>query len=502
MRERAILLVAVAVLLAPWGEVGWVWDDALLIAENENLGWSRILTMWGEDLWAGVPGERTSLFYRPLMVATLVFDHNVLGGSPLLSRLHSLAWHLLCVGLLHRLLRGRPAALAATALYALHPVATELVHFVAARNDTMAIAAILGLLLVFEPREVGARRRLLGAAVLFAGLLAKESAVLALVVLPLYDWSRFGGLRPRRYLEVGVGALAALLLRALVSLDSPGLGLEPMLMLTIAAEYGMALLNPLASSPATAPSELVDLDLIGLVFLGLLVFLARARAWTLALTIGGLALAVVGASLSDGLAWRYLALPLLGICCGIGHWETRRPWVGWLVLAVVGLVTLVVKPMWTDSVAFWTSAHAREPQAATACGLFKTLELSGDDAGAAEVLPEAIPRPHCCYNASRFWLDRGDPETALSFGEEALARGCPQSSELLAPMGLSAALSGDWDRALRYATYDEGRDPYGYSKVVLTAEGLRRDDRTALEHFGGDPGLEERALQLISQSSR
>lgn len=493
MKQRLLLLLGVAVVMAPWGPVDWVWDDAVLIVHNDNLGWGRLITMWGEELWAGVPGEHSSAYYRPLMVATLVFDHNVLGGSALLSRLHSLCWHLLCVGLLHRVLKDRPGALIAAALYGVHPVATELVHFVAARNDSMAVASVLGVLLVFEDRAPSLGRRLVGGLIVFAGLLSKESALLVLLVLPLLDRERFGQVRFQRYIELGAGAFAALMLRSAVGLEAPALG-DPPMWETVAA-YGITLVDPFVYPPPMAPGALTGLAAAGLFALVGVLGLVERKKWLYLLIFGALGLAALGATVSDGLAWRYLALVVMGLCLGLADRLGQRPRIGWLVVGVFGVLSILAKPMWSDNVSFWTTGHAQNPSPATACGAFKALEVSGDDQRAADLLVEALPQPHCCYNASRFWLDRGDPAEALRFGEEALSRGCAQTPELLAPMALSAALSEDWERALRYAA--DGSDPYGYSKVVLTAEGLRRDDRAALERFGGSPELEARALQLL-----
>ena len=495
MRERLVLLLLTAVVLAPWGPVDWVWDDVVLVAENPNLGWGRLLTMWGEDLWAGAPGEHAARYHRPLMVGTLVLDQQLLGGSALGARLHSLAWHLLAVGLLHRVLRGSPAALLGAALYALHPVATELVHFVAARNDTMAVCAILGVLLLMEGQPKTGRRALAGL-VLFAGLLSKESAVVAVLALVARDLGVSRNLRFARYVELGVGGFAALLLRAAVPLESPPLAVEPSVALAALSELGLALVAPWLAAPAAAPTELVGVGVLGLVGLALVVVPGHRSAWGAAVLWSGLGLAVVGAVLSDGVAWRYMALPLLGLSISAAGFRLPA-WPAWGVAAVLGALTVLVKPMWSDDVRFRLENHDRQPQPATACGAFKTLELVGERQAAADLLPEALPREHCCYNASRFWLDGGDPVTAVTFGELALSSGCPASPELTAPIGLGAAVTEDWDRALHYASMHEGRDPYGYSKVVLTAEGLRRGDRTALERFGGSPELEARAVQLL-----
>ena len=89
-------------------------------------------------------------------------------------------------------------------------------------------------------------------------------------------------------------------------------------------------------------------------------------------------------------------------------------------------------------------------------------------------------------------------------GEYALSQGCEKSAELSSPLAMSNALLGNWQDAKRYA--QSSRDPWGFNAVVLTAEGLRRGDRTKLNILSEtyEPAaissLEEKALELIERS--
>jgi tetratricopeptide (TPR) repeat protein len=93
-------------------------------------------------------------------------------------------------------------AAAVAALFAVHPVGTETVTNIAGRADLLATAAVLGGLLVHayaleEPRRAAPKRLVLGLLAL-AGALAKESAVVLLPVLVLYDIARAGARLPWR----------------------------------------------------------------------------------------------------------------------------------------------------------------------------------------------------------------------------------------------------------------------------------------------------------------
>ena len=98
-------------------------------------------------------------------------DEAVWGVNPVGIHLQSLWWHLLCVGLLFRLLQGfvdRSAAWAAAAVFALHPALSESVVWISARNDLMATAFLLGMLLGLSKEQPNWHQSLLGWLCFFA----------------------------------------------------------------------------------------------------------------------------------------------------------------------------------------------------------------------------------------------------------------------------------------------------------------------------------------------
>ena len=105
----------------------------------------------------------------------------------LLGRLGIPAIHLAAAGLhvasaalLHRLLRGTPGAVVAVALFAVHPLAGEVLGWASALPDALAVCLALGAtVLAAEGQGAGA------AAVLLAGVLCKESALLPLPFVAL-----------------------------------------------------------------------------------------------------------------------------------------------------------------------------------------------------------------------------------------------------------------------------------------------------------------------------
>ena len=114
-----------------------------------------------------------------------------------------------------------------------------------------------------------------------------------------------------------------------------------------------------------------------------------------------------------------------------------------------------------------------------------------DQPDASQWLELALAAPaaqHCCYSATRYFLDRGDPVGAVASGHAALAQGCSRSPELLAPLSLAEAATGAWEQAERHAS-GALPDPTGLAPVVLPAAALRRGDTTVLAHWSAqDPG--------------
>ncbi len=184
---QATLLCAVTVAAyAGVSSAGFVFDDFALVLYNQGIrSLGGALGFFGQDLWATADGGAASGYYRPLMALSLALDWQLAGRAPALYHLHSLAWHLAAVLVLHRLLQSLtapgPALLGAT-LFALHPLQSEAVVWIAARNDLIAATLLLATLAVLRPVSVSGPRLAGGAVLAVAAVLSKESTLL----LPLY----------------------------------------------------------------------------------------------------------------------------------------------------------------------------------------------------------------------------------------------------------------------------------------------------------------------------
>jgi len=473
------LLVLTALAYAPLWHAGFCWDDEALVIDNQLTGRPGVLdALLTRDLWsttrlAMLPGGVHSGYYRPLMLLSLDLDRRLFGLSPGPAHLHSLAWHLLAVLALHQLLKrlvSPSAALLGAALFALHPVQSEVLALVAARNDAMAAAfSFLALGLVPSPQERRPGRLLAAGLLTLLGLLSKESAALIPAFLVALDLGRGGHTALRqgwpRYLALGLAVVTWLGLRAALGIRG-GLGAstEPATLLAQAGQvlgvYARLLLWPWPLSPARHLGWLPPVPSLLPALLGLLA-LAVARGRDRGLVLAGLAWAALGwlpslaATLDKGLLGeRYLYLPLagLGLAAGAALGTVPR----WLVPALAAPAVLVLQlrlPDWSSSEQIWRRAHELAPTPYTASGLGWYLHRDGDLQGAIPLFVQALagepPDLDPCELLLPALLQDRDPARAAELGGWAIdERGCPVQGQISQQWALALASTGRWEEAV------------------------------------------------------
>ena len=162
--------------------------------------------------------------YRPLTTLSYLFNYAVLGNRDRPAGYHvvNLLLHTINVMLLYALMRRltRPAgvAFAGAAIWAVLPVSTEAVTNIVGRADLLAALAVLGgFLLYLKSRNADGVRRaawLSGVmAIAAAGLFSKESAVVLVPVIALYEvvwWTRGRSASALRWVAVAMTPLLLL----------------------------------------------------------------------------------------------------------------------------------------------------------------------------------------------------------------------------------------------------------------------------------------------------
>ena len=278
-------------------------DPRLHAATRENINLILDHTYW----W---PYGESGL-YRPATTLSYLWNYAVLGNGDRAAGYHAVNLVLqtlnvlLAYLLMLRLTRDWRASAAIAAVWAVHPLSVEAVTNIVGRADLLAALAVLsGFLLYLESTDTRGVRRLAWlaglAAVTAIGLFSKESAVVIVGVIALYELTwRF----PRR-LSAFAWGVAALV--------------PPFLVFW----YQRA-----AVISAAVPAEFpfVDNPITG------------ASAWTGRLTAMGvmaryLRLLVWPATLSAD--YSYATIPLAR--------GSAEDWIGWIVVAAVVVMTVVL----------------------------------------------------------------------------------------------------------------------------------------------------------------
>lgn len=255
-----ILLIAATFLVyAPALRNGFVWDDTALVLRDPLIrSWRLIPEGFGHFLFLDATASN---FYRPLQRVTFTADYALYGfaapwGWHFTSILAHAAAAVALFFLARRLTARDRVAFAAALVWAVHPVFTSAVTYVAGRADSLA--ALFGFMaLALGLRTLQSEKRMVlasaGAALCFlAALLSKESGVAALLVwflilasqrVPARVWGK--------WLAISAAVLAVYLgLRFTAERTPPpapaasSLAARPVLAARSVAEYAGLLLAP------------------------------------------------------------------------------------------------------------------------------------------------------------------------------------------------------------------------------------------------------------------
>ncbi len=199
--QKAVLLVgAVAfVVFLPSVATGFVFDDRLLISENEFVhSWAWFPRAFTTHFWSitrGFDVVEVRRYYRPFVTVSYLVTWMIAGGRPWVFHLTNVVLHALTAGLATRAaLRwtgSRPCAVALGLLFAIHPSRTENVTWVSGRTDVLMMLFVLCALEAFarheELRTSSSRRAPIafgaGLACVVAAVLSKEPAAVTPLLL-------------------------------------------------------------------------------------------------------------------------------------------------------------------------------------------------------------------------------------------------------------------------------------------------------------------------------
>ena len=207
-----VALIALVVYLPALGN-GFAFDDVVLIPGDARVTEGQIGTLLTSSYWR----EQSLSLYRPLTSLSFAFDWFAGRGSPAWFHFMNIAWHIAASLLVYALLLryfALAAALVAAAVFAAHPVHVEAVANTVGRGELIATTLVLAACLIWTRVQARSARIVLGTALYFLAMCAKEGAAVLPALLVLIDFAD-GEWSPRTaggYLRRRAPELAALIL--------------------------------------------------------------------------------------------------------------------------------------------------------------------------------------------------------------------------------------------------------------------------------------------------
>jgi len=340
----------------------FVYDDNTQVVNNPYLqNFHHLKEIFTTPVWSFLGGGYPRNYYRPLMSFAYLLCYQLYGPIPWVFHLVNLVVNLLVVFLLflvtRRMFNDRLLAFVAAALFAVHPVHSESVAWVAAITDLELALFYLAAFWFFLGLSKARGRRLILSHLLMAvsfalALLAKEPAVTLAVLATLYEHScredrkaTTAWLKFSRYGPLWLVALAYLVFRIhfvgglAARSQFPLMGPDVVILsaLALAGQYLGKLLWPAKLCAfynfhmSTSPSDpRVIAGVLALTALAFLIFFLwnRARLVSFGLLFFFVNLAPVFYApwmAANVFTERYLYLPSVGFCWALG-WAGTTLW--------------------------------------------------------------------------------------------------------------------------------------------------------------------------------
>jgi len=414
----------------------FVYDDTFQVVNNPYLqNFHHLKEIFTTPVWSFLGGDYPHNYYRPMMSFGYLLCRQFLGPIPLAFHLVSLVLNVLVVLVLFlvtwRMFNDRTVAFVAAGLFAVHPIHSESVAWIAAITDIeLALFYLLTFWFFLGLSKVHGRRLILGElsmVVSFAlALLAKEPAATLVVLATLYEHfcredrkETSVGIKLSRYGPLWLLLLVYLIVRShfvggLVGRSQfPNMGPDAVIFsaLALAGQYVWKLFWPaklcafyvfhMSTSPFDPRVVGGAVALMVLAFL-VVFFWNRVRLVSFGLLFFFLNLApVLNAPwmAANVFTERYLYLPSVGFCWVLGWagttlWraKTRHSarWRGIVVvsgLAIAALCTLRIirrNRDWHDDETFYKATLALQPDAYIIHTNLAALYLDRDDLKNAE----------------------------------------------------------------------------------------------------------------------
>ncbi len=405
----------------------FVRDDETQILRNPWIrDWSKVVQFFTTDVWAFSRIRSLTNYYRPFHMVAHALGYSLTGFQPegyhLINILLHVVSSLLVARIALQLTQEKSVALLAGLLFALHPMHSESVSWIAVVTDPLCAVFYFGALALYlrNSSSPGNIKTIAALLLLFLGaLFSKEMAFVFPLVAVWSDWCLKRELRWSRYALLmgafaiyGVFRISALGFRPGVS----NLSLEERFLSSIVllASYVVRVFVPYGINPCHVfhpTRSLLDVRfLFATAALALVVFFAwwqRKNRAVLFLTgflgISLLPLMNIGDIGQERVsADRYLYIPSLASCILIpllaqSAWRRRARTVSFLdrhavyllvspVLLVFGVLLVQSSLLWRDPPTLYARTLERAPDSPTFTGLLAAYYFQENDYAKAEPL--------------------------------------------------------------------------------------------------------------------
>lgn len=516
-RGPLLLLLTIVAAYAGVVEAGWVWDDRALVGMNTTLEHPSLAVIFGADLWKGT-GQGFTPYYRPMMTLSLLLDHTLVPGSPAVAHLQNLGWHLAVVEIVRRLFARHLSAgraLVVAAIVGLHPIQSEAVTWIAARNDLMAAAGLLGALLALEGEQLA----IAGLAGCFA-LLSKESAILLPAIYVCWRLAWRQPIRPAHLGAIAIGLGIAVGMRLGATLGelgylarvAPDHPFGP-LYLVIDWLGWLSLPWPLTGTttlywpPHAAQWIAAAVTTIGL---GLTMWRAPRSAALVVIALLALAPATFPTLTTSMVGERYLYLPLVGLAGAVVMAAPELPALALVPLGVAALVALHVRlPDWASELQLFEAAARRDPNGYTFYMYANELARLDQDRAAFQAAERSLSfpphHPFACQTLGATGSVVLDAPSFLERLPQWEAWGCRKATGFDDATFWRLAREGRWDLLDTRVRSQVNRDRTGRSVAVRGAWFLRDGDwdglmLSAIRHPEGAADYLDRAMGVYLQA--
>lgn len=185
-----VLILSIFISYLPTFNNSFCYDDNDLILKNHFVTEQNWKEIWKNDLWKSSRGE--SAYYRPLIPTCFSLEYLIYKDNAWGYHLSNLLFHILSVILVFKIskfvFKNRKGnfyfSYIASFIFALHPVNSQTVYWIAARGDLFITIAILsGIFFITKNNKFQIPGLLISS---FLAIFSKETGFLYFVLVPLF----------------------------------------------------------------------------------------------------------------------------------------------------------------------------------------------------------------------------------------------------------------------------------------------------------------------------